>query len=149
MGWAKAYKELTSLLIGGQVHPSGMSRRFDLLGERLKTFGGRSSGTKSRWMICLRFTVDTYKKLLEENSLPSNVTISSVRLLKLSWWGSTKKCPYFTLVAYQTTDAMQRHGQWWANENPQRALSNNSVAYKENKTRGRNVHGRVDFSIQE
>ena len=43
MGWAKAYRELFSLLIGGQV-PKWDTSKVRAAGERLKTFGGRASG---------------------------------------------------------------------------------------------------------
>ena len=60
LGWAKAYKELTSLLIGGQVPQWDLSK-VRPAGERLKTFGGRSSGPDPLDDL-FRFTVDTYKK---------------------------------------------------------------------------------------
>ena len=42
MGWAKAYRELFSLLIGGQVPKWDTSKVRP--SARLKTFGGRASG---------------------------------------------------------------------------------------------------------
>jgi ribonucleoside-diphosphate reductase alpha chain len=43
IGWAKAYKELISMLYSGQI-PKWDMTRIRPAGERLKTFGGRSSG---------------------------------------------------------------------------------------------------------
>ena len=43
IGWAKAYKELVSLLANGQIPTWDVSKVREA-GERLKTFGGRASG---------------------------------------------------------------------------------------------------------
>ena len=43
IGWSKAYKELFSLLIGGQI-PKWDTSKVKPAGARLKTFGGRASG---------------------------------------------------------------------------------------------------------
>ena len=43
IGWAKAYKELIQMLFAGQIPKWDMSK-VRPAGERLKTFGGRSSG---------------------------------------------------------------------------------------------------------
>ena len=43
IGWAKAFRELVSLLYSGQV-PTWDVSKLRAKGERLKTFGGRSSG---------------------------------------------------------------------------------------------------------
>ena len=43
LGWAKAFKELISLLYGGQI-PKWDVSRVRAAGEPLKTFGGRASG---------------------------------------------------------------------------------------------------------
>ena len=60
MGWAKAYRELFSLLIGGQV-PKWDTSKVRAAGERLKTFGGRASGPEPLEDL-FRFTVDTFRK---------------------------------------------------------------------------------------
>ena len=59
-GWAKAYKELVSLLIGGQV-PKWDVSKVRAHGARLKTFGGRASGPQPL-VDLFRFTVDTFKR---------------------------------------------------------------------------------------
>jgi ribonucleoside-diphosphate reductase alpha chain len=57
-GWAKAFRELVSLLIGGQVPQWDLSK-VRPAGARLKTFGGRASGPKPLEDL-FRFTVDTF-----------------------------------------------------------------------------------------
>lgn len=59
-GWAKAYKELISLLIGGQVPKWDLSK-VRPAGARLKTFGGRASGSGPLHEL-FRFTVDNFKR---------------------------------------------------------------------------------------
>jgi ribonucleoside-diphosphate reductase alpha chain len=59
-GWANAYKELVSLLIGGQIPRWDLSK-IRPAGARLKTFGGRASGPKPLDDL-FRFTVDTFRR---------------------------------------------------------------------------------------
>ena len=59
-GWAKAYRELVSLLIGGQI-PKWDTTKVRPAGARLKTFGGRASGPGPLEDL-FRFTTDTFKK---------------------------------------------------------------------------------------
>lgn len=59
-GWAKAYKELVSLLIGGQIPKWDLSK-VRPAGARLKTFGGRASGPRPLEDL-FRFTCDTFKR---------------------------------------------------------------------------------------
>jgi ribonucleoside-diphosphate reductase alpha chain len=60
IGWAKSYKELISLLVGGQV-PNWDVSKVRPAGARLKTFGGRSSGPDPL-VDLFKFTVETFKK---------------------------------------------------------------------------------------
>ena len=59
-GWAKAYRELVSLLIGGQV-PKWDVSKVRPAGARLKTFGGRASGPRPL-VDLFQFSVDTFKR---------------------------------------------------------------------------------------
>ena len=60
MGWAKAYRELFSLLIGGQV-PKWDTSKVRPAGARLKTFGGRASGPEPLEDL-FKFTVETFRR---------------------------------------------------------------------------------------
>ena len=60
IGWAKAFRELVSLLYTGQV-PSWDISKLRAKGERLKTFGGRSSGPDPL-VALFHFTINTFRK---------------------------------------------------------------------------------------
>ena len=129
LGWAKAYKELTSLLIGGQVPQWDLSK-IRPAGERLKTFGGRSSGPKPLDDL-FRFTVDTYKKASGRKLTSIECHDIICKIAEIVVVGGVRRSALISLSSL--TDERMRDaktGQWW-HENPQRALSNNSVAYKE------------------
>lgn len=59
-GWAKAYRELISLLVGGQI-PKWDVSQVRPAGARLKVFGGRASGP-APLVELFQFTVDIFKK---------------------------------------------------------------------------------------
>jgi len=134
LGWAKAYKELTSLLIGGQVPQWDLSK-IRPAGERLKTFGGRSSGPKPLDDL-FRFTVDTYKKATGRKLTSIECHDIICKIAEIVVVGGVRRSALISLSSL--TDERMREaktGQWW-HENPQRALSNNSVAYKEKPEMG-------------
>ena len=60
LGWAKAYRELVSLLVNGQIPKWDLSK-VRPAGARLKTFGGRASGPEPLEDL-FRFTVDSFSK---------------------------------------------------------------------------------------
>ena len=129
MGWAKAYRELTSLLIAGQSPKWDLSK-IRPAGARLKTFGGRASGPEPLDDL-FRFTVDTYKKASGRklNSIECHDLICKIAEIVVV--GGVRRSALISLSSL--TDERMREaktGQWWMSD-PQRALSNNSVAYKE------------------
>ena len=128
LGWAKAYKELTSLLIGGQVPQWDLSK-IRPAGERLKTFGGRASGPDPLDDL-FNFTINTYKKASGRklNSIECHDVICKIAEIVVV--GGVRRSALISLSSL--TDERMRSaktGQWWY-ENGQRELSNNSVAYK-------------------
>ena len=128
-GWAKAYRELVSLLIGGQIP------RWDLshirpAGARLKTFGGRASGPQPLEDL-FRFTVSTFKKSAGRKLTSIECHDIICKVAEIVVVGGVRRSALISLS--NLTDERMRDakvGQWWL-ENPQRALANNSVAYKE------------------
>jgi len=129
MGWAKAYRELTSLLIAGQSPKWDLSK-IRPAGARLKTFGGRASGPEPLDDL-FRFTVETYKKASGRklNSIECHDLICKIAEIVVV--GGVRRSALISLSSL--TDERMRDaktGQWWMSD-PQRALSNNSVAYKE------------------
>ena len=128
MGWAKAYKELTSLLIGGQVPKWDLSK-IRPAGARLKTFGGRASGPAPLDDL-FRFTVDTYKKAVGRKLTSIECHDIICKIAEVVVVGGVRRSALISLSSL-TDERMRdaKHGQWWVSD-PQRALSNNSVSYK-------------------
>jgi ribonucleoside-triphosphate reductase (thioredoxin) len=60
IGWAKAYRELVSLLYSGQL-PSWDVSKVRPAGATLKTFGGRASGSEPL-VDLFKFTTEVFKK---------------------------------------------------------------------------------------
>ena len=128
-GWAKAYKELISLLIGGQI-PRWDISKVRPAGARLKTFGGRASGPRPLEDL-FKFTVDTFKRAAGRKLTSIECHDIVCKIAEIVVVGGVRRSALISLS--NLTDERMRDaksGAWW-NENPQRALANNSVAYKE------------------
>ena len=128
-GWAKAFRELVSLLIGGQVPRWDLSK-IRPTGARLKTFGGRASGPKPLEDL-FRFTVDTFKRAAGRKLTSIECHDIVCKVAEIVVVGGVRRSALISLS--NLTDERMRDaktGAWW-NDNPQRALANNSVAYKE------------------
>jgi len=138
IGWAKAYKELISLLYSGQIPKWDLSK-LRPAGARLKTFGGRSSGPAPLENL-FKFTVNTFmgatgRKL---NSIECHDLVCKIAEIVVV--GGVRRSALISLS--NLTDERLRtakSGQWWE-INPQRALSNNSVAYTEQPDMGIFMH---------
>lgn len=128
-GWAKAFRELVSLLIGGQVPRWDLSK-IRPAGARLKTFGGRASGPKPLEDL-FRFTVDTFKRAAGRKLTSIECHDIVCKIAEIVVVGGVRRSALISLS--NLTDERMRDaktGAWW-NDNSQRALANNSVAYKE------------------
>ena len=128
-GWAKSYKELISLLIGGQI-PRWDVSKVRSAGARLKTFGGRASGPRPLEDL-FKFTVDTFKRAAGRKLTSIECHDLVCKVAEIVVVGGVRRSALISLS--NLTDERMRDaksGAWW-NENPQRALANNSVAYKE------------------
>ena len=129
LGWAKAYKELLSLVWQGQVP------RWDLsnvrpAGTPLKTFGGRASGPEPLEEL-FKFTINTFQNAAGRKLKPVEAHDIVCKIAEIVVVGGVRRSALISLSNLQ--DETMRHaksGQWWEN-NPQRALANNSVNYKE------------------
>ena len=128
IGWAKSYKELISLLIGGQV-PNWDVSKVRPAGERLKTFGGRASGPEPLVEL-FKFTVETFKAASGRKLTSIECHDIICKIAEIVVVGGVRRSALISLSSL--TDERMREaktGQWWY-ENGQRALANNSVAYK-------------------
>lgn len=129
IGWASAYRELISLLYSGRV-PKWDTSGIRPAGTRLKTFGGRASGPKPLEDL-FEFTVHTFKKSAGRklNSLECHDIVCKVADIVIV--GGVRRSALISL-SNLTDDRMRnaKNGAWWE-DNVQRALANNSVAYTE------------------
>ena len=133
-GWAKSLRELISLLYAGQV-PKWDTAEVRPAGARLKTFGGRASGPAPLEEL-FQFTVDMFKKASGRRLYPIECHDLMCKIGEVVVVGGVRRSALISLS--NLNDDQMRHakaGQWWENEG-QRALANNSVAYKEKPQMG-------------
>ena len=129
IGWAKAYKELIQMLYAGQIAKWDMSK-VRPAGERLKTFGGRSSGQEPLDNL-FRFTVEIFKNARGRKLSSIECHDIMCKIAEIVVVGGVRRSALISLS--NLTDERMRKaksGQWWLDNN-QRALSNNSVVYTE------------------
>lgn len=129
LGWASAFRELITLLYSGRVPKWDLSN-LRPAGARLKTFGGRSSGPKPLEDL-FRFAVSTFVGAAGRrlNSVECHDLVCKVADIVVV--GGVRRSALISLS--NLTDQRMRaakNGAWWE-ENGQRALANNSVAYTE------------------
>ena len=129
LGWAKAYRELLSLLYAGQI-PKWDVSRIRPSGARLRTFGGRASGPGPLEEL-FQFTINTFRHAQGRrlNSIECHDLMCKVGDVVVV--GGVRRSALISLS--NLTDErmrMAKSGRWWE-DNPQRALANNSVTYTE------------------
>ena len=130
IGWAKAYKEMLSLLYAGQI-PTWDVTNVRPYGARLKTFGGRASGPAPLEEL-FDFTINIFQNAItnKQNKLESlNCHDLMCKIAEVVVVGGVRRSALLSLS--NLSDSRMRKaksGAWWQ-ENQQRALSNNSVAY--------------------
>ena len=129
LGWAKAYKELLSLLWQGQIPKWDLSN-VRPAGSPLKTFGGRASGPEPLEDLFV-FTISTFQNASGRKlkSVESHDIVCKIAEIVVV--GGLRRSALISLS--NLNDESMRHaksGKWWET-NPQRALANNSVNYKE------------------
>ena len=128
-GWAKALRQLITLLYSGEI-PKWDVSRVRPAGAKLKTFGGRASGP-TPLVDLFNFAISTFKGAQGRK-------LSSIECHDLMCFigqivvvGGVRRSAMISLS--NLSDDRMRHaksGSWWEN-NPQRALANNSVSYTE------------------
>ncbi len=127
-GWAKSLRELIALLYAGQIPMWDMSQVREA-GERLKTMGGRASGPQPLDDL-FRFTVDTFKKAQGRRLFPIECHDLMCKIGEIVVVGGVRRSALISLSNLNDDQmAHAKSGMWWENEG-QRALANNSVAYK-------------------
>jgi ribonucleoside-diphosphate reductase alpha chain len=128
-GWATALRELISYLYGGQI-PNWDVSKVRKAGAKLKTFGGRASGP-GPLVELFTFVINTFvgAKGRKLNSTECHDILCKIGEVVVV--GGVRRSAMISLS--NLSDNRLRHaksGNWWEN-NAQRALANNSVAYTE------------------
>jgi ribonucleoside-diphosphate reductase alpha chain len=126
-GWAKALRELIALLYQGQIPAIDISR-VRPAGARLKTFGGRASGPQPLVNL-FDFTIKTIRGAAGRRLKPIEAHDIMCKIGEVVVVGGVRRSAMISLSNLNDHDmATAKAGAWWENT-PQRALSNNSVAY--------------------
>ena len=126
-GWAKAYRELLALLWSGQIPAIDVSK-VRPAGARLKTMGGRSSGPQPLVNL-FDFTIAKFKNATGRNLKPIECHDIMCKIGEVVVVGGVRRSAMISLSNINDIEMAQaKSGNWWE-QNSQRALSNNSVAY--------------------
>ena len=126
-GWAKAYRELLALLWSGQI-PAIDVTKLRPAGARLKTMGGRSSGPQPLVNL-FDFTIKIFKNAVGRNLKPIECHDLMCKIGEVVVVGGVRRSAMISLSNINDIEmAAAKSGNWWETS-PQRALSNNSVAY--------------------
>jgi ribonucleoside-diphosphate reductase alpha chain len=126
-GWAKAYRELLAMLWAGQI-PSVDVSKLRPAGARLKTMGGRSSGPQPLINL-FDFTIAKFKSASGRQLKPIEAHDIMCKIGEVVVVGGVRRSAMISLSNINDIEmAAAKSGNWWEN-NTQRALSNNSVAY--------------------
>ena len=127
-GWARALREMISLLYAGQI-PTWDVSEVRPAGARLKTFGGRASGPAPLEEL-FRFCIQKFEGAKGRRLYPIECHDIMCKIGEVVVVGGVRRSALISLS--NLGDDQMRHaksGQWWENEG-QRALANNSVAFK-------------------
>ena len=128
-GWAKSLRQLIALLYSGEV-PTWDVSKVRPAGAPLKTFGGRASGP-APLVDLFNFTINTFKKASGRKLSSVECHDIMCKIGEVVVVGGVRRSAMISL-SNLSDDRMRsaKSGSWWEN-NPQRALANNSVSYTE------------------
>ena len=128
-GWAKALRQVLALLWSGEI-PKWDVSRVRPAGARLKTFGGRASGP-APLIDLFNFVIRAFKEAQGRKLSSIECHDIMCKIGEVVVVGGVRRSAMISLS--NLSDDRMRHaksGNWWEN-NPQRALANNSVSYTE------------------
>lgn len=126
-GWAKAFRELISLLIAGQL-PSWDVTKVRPAGARLKTFGGRASGPEPL-VDLFEFTVKLFTGAAGRRLTSLECHDLMCKVADIVVVGGVRRSAMISL--FDCTDdrmSTSKSGAWWE-ANGHRRLANNSAVY--------------------
>jgi ribonucleoside-diphosphate reductase alpha chain len=128
-GWAKALRQVIALLYSGEI-PKWDVSGVRPAGARLKTFGGRASGP-APLIDLFNFVVAKFKDAQGRRLSSIECHDIMCKIGEVVVVGGVRRSAMISLS--NLSDDRMRHaksGAWWEN-NPQRALANNSTSYTE------------------
>ena len=128
-GWAKSLRQMIALLYSGEI-PKWDVSKVRPAGAKLKTFGGRASGPMPL-IDLFNFVIKTFKD--SKGRKLSSIECHDImcKIGEVVVVGGVRRSAMISLS--NLSDDRMRHaksGSWWDND-PQRALANNSVSYTE------------------
>jgi len=130
LGWAKAFRELISLLYSGLI-PKWDVSAVRKAGSPLKTFGGRASGPEPLEDL-FRFTIRTFKEATGAKLTSLQCHDIVCKTAEVVVVGGVRRSALLSLS--DIGDEQMRackSGEWWGRHS-QRALANNSANYHSN-----------------
>jgi len=128
-GWAKALRQVIALLYSGEI-PKWDVSAVRPAGARLKTFGGRASGP-APLVDLFNFVIAKFKEAQGRKLSSIECHDIMCKIGEVVVVGGVRRSAMISLS--NLSDDRMRHaksGAWWEN-NPQRALANNSTSYTE------------------
>lgn len=128
-GWAKALRQLIALLYSGEI-PKWDTSRVRGPGQRLKTFGGRSSGPEPL-IDLFRFVVKIFTNAVGRKLTSIECHDIMCKIADVVVVGGVRRSAMISL-SNLSDDRMRnaKSGEWWHGY-AHRALSNNSAVYTE------------------
>ena len=133
-GWARAVRDLISYLYTCRI-PKIDINKVRPAGARLKTFGGRASGP-APLVNLFDFTINKFKEAKGRKLSSMECHDIVCKTGEVVVVGGVRRSALISLSNLSDQRIRgAKMGEWW-NENPQRALANNSVAYTEKPDAG-------------
>ena len=129
LGWAKAFREIVTLLYTGHIPQWDLSR-VRPAGSVLKRFGGRASGPEPLDSL-FKFTIKTFKNAQGRKLTPIECHDILCKVGEVVVVGGVRRSALISLSDLSDQDMSHaKSGQWYL-QNVQRALANNSANYHE------------------
>ena len=126
-GWARAFRELLSLLYAGQI-PSIDVSSVRPSGVRLKTMGGRASGPEPLLEL-FNFCIDIFKRAAGRRLKAIECHDIMCKVGEIVVVGGVRRSALISLSDLSDREMSHaKSGNWWENDG-HRALANNSVSY--------------------
>jgi ribonucleoside-diphosphate reductase alpha chain len=129
IGWATGYREFISLLYSGKIAQWDVSK-IRPAGERLKTFGGRSSGPEPL-VDLLKFTLNIFQKAHGRRLTTLECHDIVCKIADIVVCGGVRRSALISLSDLNDDHIRNaKSGSWWLADG-QRALANNSAVYEQ------------------